>query len=45
MTEQKQYLVSTWASLYMPMSMLLSCALMEPSGSGRHPLPAPHMNS
>jgi hypothetical protein len=44
MTEQKQQIISTWTTL-MPMSMLLSRALMEPCGSSRHPLPALRMNS
>lgn len=44
MTEQKRYIISIW-TIRMPMSMLLSRALMEPCGSGRHPLPVLRMNS
>ena len=44
MTEQKYHIISIWI-MRMPMSTLLSCALMEPGGSGRHPLPALRMNS
>jgi hypothetical protein len=44
MTEQKQHIISIW-TMRMSMSVLLSCALMEPCGSGRHPLLAPRINS
>lgn len=44
MTERKQQIISIWI-IRMPMSMLLSRALMEPCGSGRRPLPALRMNS
>ena len=42
MTEQKQRIISTWA---MPMSMLLSYALIEPCGSGRLPLSGLRMDN
>lgn len=44
MTERNQQIISTWA-IRMPLSMLLSRALMEPCGSGRRPLSALRMNS